>query len=50
VGAQPCGVFFTRGQSFRFQRSMAPSSRSKARPSGFWGDQLIRCRSLPAVL
>ncbi len=50
VGAQPRGVFFTRGQSFRFQRSMASSSRSRARPSGFWRDQLIRCRSFPAVL
>ncbi len=27
VGAQPRGVFFTRGQSFRFHRSMACSSR-----------------------
>ena len=35
VGAQPCGVFFTRGQVFRFQRSMAASSRSTARRSGF---------------
>ena len=36
VGAQPCGVFFSRGQSFCFQRSMASSSRSAARRSGFW--------------
>lgn len=50
MGAQPRGVFFTRGQSFFFQRWMALSSRSKARPSGFCGDQLNRCRSLPAVL
>ena len=35
MGAQPRGVFFTRGQSFRFQRSMAFSSRSTARVSGF---------------
>ena len=35
VGTQPRSVFFTRGQSFRFQRSMASSSRSAARVSGF---------------
>jgi hypothetical protein len=34
VGTQPSGVFFTRGQSFRTKRRIAPSSRSKAR---FWG-------------
>ena len=50
VGAQPRGVFFTRGQSFRFQRSMAFSSRSKARRSGFWCVHPSRCRSWPAVL
>lgn len=36
VGAQPRGVFFIRGQSLCFQRSMACSSRSAARRSGFW--------------
>lgn len=36
VGTQPRSVFFTRGQSFRFQRSMASWSRSTARASGFW--------------
>ncbi len=36
VGAQPRSVFFTRGQSFCFQRSMAGSLRSTARRSGFW--------------
>ena len=36
VGTQPRSVFFTRGQSFRFQRSMRSSSRSRARRSGFW--------------
>ena len=36
MGTQPRGVFFTRGQSFRFQRSIASSSRSTARFSGFW--------------
>lgn len=35
VGTQPRSVFFTRGQSFLFQRSMASSSRSAARVSGF---------------
>lgn len=50
VGTPPRGVFFRRGQSSRFQRSMAPSPRSSARPSGFGGVQLIRCRRLPAVL
>lgn len=36
VGAQPRGVFFTSGQVSRFHRSMASSSRSSARRSGFW--------------
>jgi len=36
VGPQPNGVFFTRGQAFRFQRAIAGSSRSRARRSGFW--------------
>jgi hypothetical protein len=35
VGTQPRSVFFTRGQSFCFQRVMACSSRSRARRSGF---------------
>jgi len=35
VGAQPRGVFFTRAHSLRFQRSIASSSRSSARCSGF---------------
>lgn len=35
VGTQPRSVFFTRGQSFCFQRSIASSSRSTARFSGF---------------
>jgi hypothetical protein len=38
-GSQPRGVFFTRGQVVRFQRSIAASSRSSARRSGFWCDQ-----------
>ena len=36
VGTQPRGVFFTSGQVSRFQRSIASSSRSSARRSGFW--------------
>lgn len=35
VGAQPCGVFFTRGHSRRFHLRIAASSRSRARRSGF---------------
>jgi hypothetical protein len=31
VGTQPCGVFFTRGQSFLTNLRITPSSRSKAR-------------------
>ena len=30
MGCQPCGVFFTRGQTDRFHSAMAGSSRSKA--------------------
>ena len=47
VGAHPRGVFFTRGQTCRFQSSMAASLRSRARSSGFWWLQPNRCRSLP---
>lgn len=36
VGHQPRGVFFTVGQTSRFQSAMARSSRSMARHSGFW--------------
>ena len=46
MGCQPRGVFFTRGQTDRFHASMAASSRSKARRSGFWWLQPIWCRSL----
>jgi len=35
MGAQPRSVFFTRGQTSRFQRLIFSSSRSKARRSGF---------------
>lgn len=41
VGAQPRSVFFTRGQSRFFQRSIAASSRSNALRSGFWALQPI---------
>lgn len=41
VGPQPSGVFFTLGQSRLFQRSIAASSRSSARRSGFWALQPI---------
>lgn len=47
VGAQPRGVFFTRGQPERFHAAMAASSRSTARRSGFWWLQPSWCRSLP---
>jgi hypothetical protein len=47
VGCQPCGVFFTRGQTDRFHSAMAASLRSRARRSGFWWLQPIWCRSLP---
>jgi hypothetical protein len=36
VGTQPRSVFFTRGHSFRFHRSIRSSSRSRALRSGFW--------------
>jgi hypothetical protein len=36
VGCQPCGVFFTTGQTVRFHSAIAASSRSMARRSGFW--------------
>lgn len=47
MGCQPCGVFFTRGQTDRFHSAMAASLRSMARRSGFWGLQPIWWRSLP---
>src|SRR5574341_661683 len=47
VGAQPRGVFFTRGHSARFHRAMAASSRSRARRSGFCGVQPRAWRSRP---
>lgn len=39
VGREPRGVFFTAGHTLRFHASMDFSSRSMARPSGFWGLQ-----------
>jgi len=47
VGRQPCGVFFTRGQTDRFHSAIAVSLRSMARRSGFWWLQPIWWRSLP---
>ena len=47
IGPQPCGVFFRRGQTVRFHRAIASSSRSTARRSGFWGVHPNSCRSLP---
>jgi len=35
MGCQPCGVFFTHGQTVRFHSAMAASLRSTARLSGF---------------
>lgn len=47
VGAQPSGVFFMRGQSARFQRSISSSSRSSARRSGFCGVHPMPCIRRP---
>jgi hypothetical protein len=47
MGRQPCGVFFTRGQTEPFHAAMAASSRSRARRSGVWWLQPSWCRSLP---
>jgi hypothetical protein len=47
MGCQPCGVFFTAGQTDCFQSVMAASSRSMARRSGFWWLHPSWCRSLP---
>jgi len=41
MGRQPCGVFFTAGQTVRFQSAIAASLRSTARRSGFWWLQPI---------
>lgn len=47
VGPQLLGVFFTSGHTSRFQRSMASSSRSWARRSGFWQLQPRECMRRP---
>ena len=39
------GFFFSAGHVYRFQRAMAFSSRSAARPSGFWQLHPIRPKS-----
>ena len=47
VGAQPCSVFFTRGQRFFFQCLIALSSRSTARRSGVCELQPSPCSNRP---
>lgn len=47
MGTQPRSVFFTRGQSFFFQRAIFTSFRSNARRSGFWGLHLMLCINRP---
>lgn len=47
MGCQPCGVFFTAGQTDRFHSAMATSLRSNARRSGFWWLHPSWWRSLP---
>ena len=47
MGTQPRSLFFTRGQSCRFQRSIASSSRSTARFFGFWWLQPKLCIRRP---
>ena len=47
VGTQPCGVFFMRGHSSRFQRSISSSFRSSARRSGFCGVHPRLCIKRP---
>jgi hypothetical protein len=47
VGAQPRGVFFTRGHTRRFQSAMRSSSRWSARASGFWWLHPSLCISRP---
>ena len=47
VGAQPRGVFFTRGQSSWMNRRISALLRSSARFCGFWWLHPSACRSLP---
>jgi len=47
VGLQARGVFFTAVQRYRFQRSIAVSSRSSARRSGFWHDHFSALSTRP---
>ncbi len=47
VGAQPRGVFFTRGHVRRFHWAMRTSSRCRARDSGFWWLHPSLCISRP---
>lgn len=47
VGAQPFGVFFTRGQSSRMKRRISVLLRSSAFFCGFWWLHPKACRNLP---
>jgi len=47
MGAQPPGVFFTRGQSSRMKRRISALLRSSAFFCGFWWLHPRACRSLP---
>lgn len=47
MGTQPCGVFFMRGHSSFFQRSISFSFRSSARRSGFCGVHPKLCIKRP---
>ena len=47
MGTQPCSVFFMRGHSSCFQRSISSSFRSSARRSGFCGVHPWLCIKRP---
>lgn len=47
MGTQPCSVFFMRGHSSCFQRSISSSFRSSARRSGFCGVHPRLCIKRP---
>jgi len=47
MGTQPCSVFFIRGHSSCFQRSISSSFRSNARRSGFCGVHPRLCIKRP---
>lgn len=50
VRVQALGFFLIRGQTVRFQRAIAASSRSRARRSGFWQDQPNAARRRPTCV